>query len=72
MRVTFEGSGAGSGPLAWGQLDIWSKMPVVDTRLLAPADAEALLWAMERIAVGAAAVPAAGHVEERVVAPTSS
>ncbi|MFC5004075.1 condensation domain-containing protein [Dactylosporangium cerinum] len=38
----------------------------VDTHLLAPADAEALLWAMERVAVGAA------RVEERIVAPTVS
>ncbi|GAA3218748.1 condensation domain-containing protein [Dactylosporangium siamense] len=29
MRVTFEGSGAGSGPLSWGQLDIWLKMVAV-------------------------------------------
>ncbi|GAB3847145.1 hypothetical protein [Dactylosporangium cerinum] len=29
MRVTFEGSGAGSGPLSWGQLDIWLKMTAV-------------------------------------------
>ncbi|MFF5227828.1 condensation domain-containing protein [Dactylosporangium sp. NPDC000521] len=26
MRVTFEGGGAGTGPLSWGQLDIWLKM----------------------------------------------
>lgn len=39
----------------------------VDSHFLAPADVEAVLWAMERVAISAA-----GHVEERVVAPTSS
>jgi hypothetical protein len=29
MRVTFEGGGAGHGPMSWGQLDIWLKMTAV-------------------------------------------
>jgi hypothetical protein len=33
MTVTFEGSGAGSGPLSWGQLDIWVKMSALGRSL---------------------------------------
>ncbi len=33
MRVTFEGGGAGSGPLSWGQLDIWVKMSALGQSL---------------------------------------
>jgi hypothetical protein len=33
MRVTFEGDGAGVGPLSWGQLDIWVKMGVLGQSL---------------------------------------
>ncbi|WP_326999785.1 hypothetical protein OHA72_32210 [Dactylosporangium sp. NBC_01737] len=33
MMVTFEGGGAGSGPLSWGQLDIWVKMSALGQSL---------------------------------------
>ncbi|MEV4516246.1 condensation domain-containing protein [Dactylosporangium sp. NPDC049525] len=33
MTVTFDGGGAGSGPLSWGQLDIWVKMSALGQSL---------------------------------------